>query len=300
MRPIYTFVITLFHDRLSKTHMPARILMWIHIALWAVTHMKALSRHFSSRQELISYVSNLSPHATGQASPIVGGHDQASLKLSAIKPIDYGRTRNYGNGHITRLSPYIHHGLITLEDTRLAAMKHCSQAVQITKFLQELAWRDFWQRLAMQRPQWLWHDCEPYKTGFCHSDYADHLPEDIQTGTTGVVCLDMFIKELLESGYIHNHARMYIASYVVHFRRVKWQAGAKWFLAHLLDGNEASNNFSWQWVASTFSNKPYIFNLDNVHKYFGDQVNTTPADNVILDADYDQLEKRLFPHKDAQ
>ena len=63
---------------------------------------------------------------------------------------------------------------------------------------------------------------------------------------------------------MHNHARMYLASYVVHFRRVRWQAGAEWFLTHLLDGNEASNNFSWQWVASTLSQKPYIFNLENV------------------------------------
>ena len=51
---------------------------------------------------------------------------------------------------------------------------------------------------------------------------------------------------------------MYVASYVVHFRRVKWQAGAKFFMTHLLDGDLASNNFSWQWIASTFAGKPYI------------------------------------------
>ena len=60
---------------------------------------------------------------------------------------------------------------------------------------------------------------------------------------------------------------MYLASYVIHFRRIKWQTGAFGF-ATSSDGDEASNNFSWQWVASTFSNKPYIFNLENVEKYF--------------------------------
>ena len=98
---------------------------------------------------------------------------------------------------------------------------------------------------------------------------------------------------------MHNHARMYLASYVVHFRRVRWQAGAEWFLTHLLDGNEASNNFSWQWVASTLSQKPYIFNLENVQKYFADLVNTQPECCQVLADGYEQLAQRLFPHLEA-
>ena len=95
---------------------------------------------------------------------------------------------------------------------------------------------------------------------------------------------------------MHNHARMYVASYTVHARRVKWQAGAGWFLHHLLDGDPASNNLSWQWVASTFSHKPYIFNLENVAKYFGGQVDISPAANTPLDASYETLAGRWFPH----
>jgi deoxyribodipyrimidine photo-lyase len=90
---------------------------------------------------------------------------------------------------------------------------------------------------------------------------------------------------------------MYVASYIVHFRRIKWQAGANWFLQHLLDGDEASNNFSWQWVASTFSNKPYIFNLENVDKYFSGQVDTSAENNQLLNFSYDVLSQRLFPYK---
>jgi deoxyribodipyrimidine photo-lyase len=90
---------------------------------------------------------------------------------------------------------------------------------------------------------------------------------------------------------------MYVASYIVHFRRIKWQAGANWFLQHLLDGDEASNNFSWQWVASTFSNKPYIFNLENVDTYFSGQVDTSAENNQPLNFSYDVLTQRLFPYK---
>jgi deoxyribodipyrimidine photo-lyase len=60
---------------------------------------------------------------------------------------------------------------------------------------------------------------------------------------------------------------MWVAAFVVHFRRIRWQAGAAWFLEHLLDGDPASNNLSWQWVASTFSSKPYYFNRDNLEQF---------------------------------
>ncbi|MGV2433758.1 MAG UNVERIFIED_CONTAM: hypothetical protein LVT10_01690 [Anaerolineae bacterium] len=62
---------------------------------------------------------------------------------------------------------------------------------------------------------------------------------------------------------------MYVAAYVVHWRKVQWQAGAAWFLEHLLDGDPASNNLGWQWVASTFASKPYLFNWENVKKFDG-------------------------------
>ena len=89
---------------------------------------------------------------------------------------------------------------------------------------------------------------------------------------------------------------MYLASYIVHFRRIKWQAGAQWFLEQLIDGDEASNNFSWLWGASTFSNKPYIFNLDNVQKYFGDCIDTSACNNIVLNADYPTISSKLFPN----
>ena len=89
---------------------------------------------------------------------------------------------------------------------------------------------------------------------------------------------------------------MYLASYIVHFRHIKWQVGAKWFLEHLLDGDLASNNLSWQWVASTFSNKPYIFNLENVDKYFGRIIDTSPNKNELINHSYEVLQKKLFPN----
>lgn len=259
--------------------------------------MHTLKNQFENRGALIAFVQSLAPWAEGEPSCIEGGRHKAELKLQDIDPIAYASTRNYGDGKVSQLSPYIHHGVLSLNEVRNYALTLCKQGVQISKFIQELAWRDFWQAVLTQHPKWAWQDIEAYKTGFHAEDYADMLADDIAQGCTGVACLDAFIHELKSTGYIHNHARMYLASYVVHFRRIRWQAGASWFLQHLLDGDVASNNLSWQWVASTFSHKPYIFNLDNVHKYFKNQVDTTPKHNQILDASYEALALRLFPNQ---
>ena len=79
--------------------------------------------------------------------------------------------------------------------------------------------------------------------------------------------IDQAVRALYASGYLHNHARMWLASYVVHLRKVHWRAGADWMLGHLLDGDLASNHLSWQWVAGTGSSKPYLFNAENVARY---------------------------------
>ena len=262
--------------------------------------MKTLTQQFGNRADMIDHVRALAPWAQGQTSEIPGGRDPAISALTKIDPIAYACTRNYGDGKVTGLSPYIRHGIVSLNEVRNHALAGCSEPLQATKFIQELAWRDFLQRVYAQHPEWMWQDVEPYKTGFNARDYADQLPDDICNGTSGIACIDGFIATLLTTGYLHNHARMYLAAYVVHFRRVKWQAGARWFLQHLLDGDIASNNLSWQWVASTFSNKPYIFNLENVANYFAMSVDVSALNNTPLDASYEILNARLFPHLGEQ
>jgi deoxyribodipyrimidine photo-lyase len=258
--------------------------------------MQELQKNFENRDALVAHLKALTPWAEGERSYIQGSRQKAEMKLANVDPVGYAETRNFGDGKITRLSPYIHHGILSLNEVRNDALTKCGHPGEITKFIQELAWRDFWQRALAANPDWAWNDIEPYKTGFTANDYSDDLPDDIARGETGIACMDAFIKELIYTGYIHNHARMYLASYVVHFHRIKWQVGARWFLTHLLDGDLASNNLSWQWVASTFSNKPYIFNLENVDKYFGKLIDTSPPANKPLHASYEELQIRLFPN----
>ena len=263
--------------------------------------MDTQPKHFDDRDALIAHVKKLSPSLAPDdthVSPIHGGRMAGEAALHAMDPIAYGRSRNFLDGAVTRLSPYIRHAIVTLNEARNLALDY-GDVKPIEKFVQELGWRDFWQRVYAQNPDWIWADIEPYKTGFVADDYADTLPDDIAAGETDSAAMNHFINELKTTGYLHNHARMYLAAYIVHWRRVKWQAGAAFFLAHLLDGDPASNNLSFQWVASTFANKPYYFNLENLQKFAAMHAPCDYHTNKVLAGSYDDLAVKLFPHMEA-
>ena len=265
-------------------------------------HMKEytlLPKTFASASDMARFVASLSGDDAASsidAAPFAGGRAAAEAALAGIDPRSYAASRNHLDGAVTRLSPYIRHGILSLDEVRNHALACVANAKEAEKFIQDLAWRDYWQRIYLAYPDRIWTDIENYKTGFDAEDYDDTLPDDIKAGETGVACIDQFIAILSDTGYLHNHARMYLAAYIVHWRRIKWQAGARWFLQQLLDGDPASNNLSWQWIASTFSNKPYIFNLENVAKYCGPDINTIPRHNLALDQSYERLTALLFPN----
>ena len=260
-----------------------------------------MRRDFVNRSELIAYLRQEFPEAARNADAVPdarGGRKAAEDKLAEIDVQAYESSRNHLEGAVTHLSPYIRHGVLGMAEVR-DNVRNKSSGPQPGKLLQELAWRDYFQRIYTRIGSAIWQDQEPYKTGFAAGDYADELPADISDGETGLACMDAFGKELIETGYLHNHARMWFAGYIVHFRRIKWQAGAHWFLQHLLDGDPASNNLAWQWVASTFSQKPYFFNRENVEKFTnGRYCHSCPLyGKCVFEGSYSDLEHRLFPNK---
>ena len=183
--------------------------------------MDALEKSFPDRAALIAHVKSLSPGYDDElVSDMEGGRAAAEAALAQIDPIAYGHSRNYLDGAVTRLSPYIRHGILSLNEVRNHALQ-MGEGKAVEKFIQELGWRDFWQRIYAQNPDWLWADIEDYKTGFAASDYADELPDDIANGETDSAAMNHFIAELKTTGYLHNHARMYLAAYIVHWRRIK-------------------------------------------------------------------------------
>ena len=259
-------------------------------------------RDLPTREALATTLRTLFPHLRPSdvaLSPTRGGREAALAVLAEVKPQRYEQSRNYLDGDITRLSAYLRHGVLTLAEVRDDALGRVQNSREAGKLINEFAWRDYWQRLYLQIGEGIWEDREPYKTGFRATDYAAELPGAIADGTTTLACMDGFSRQLTETGYLHNHARMWLAAYVVHWCRARWQAGAEWFLEHLVDGDPASNNLSWQWVASTFASKPYIFNRENLERYTaGVYCRTCPhaqAHSCPFESDYDGLEQTLFP-----
>ncbi|OKH41420.1 deoxyribodipyrimidine photolyase [Calothrix sp. HK-06] len=259
-----------------------------------------MRRDFANREELGTYLKKQFPEAAERddhISQIIGGRQAAVAALQKVDPVKYAKSRNFLTGAVTRLSPYIRYGVLGLREARDFAFSKIRNQDEAAKFVNELGWRDYWQRLYMKLGDGIWKDQEEYKTGYSASEYATELPQDIREGTTGLVCIDSFSRDLREIGYLHNHMRMWLAAYIVHWRRVRWQEGTKWFLEHLLDGDPASNNMSWQWVASTFSHKPYFFNRENLERYTeGVYCKKCPLyGKCDFEGSYEKLEAKLFP-----
>ncbi|HEX4843446.1 MAG TPA: FAD-binding domain-containing protein [Limnobacter sp.] len=211
--------------------------------------------------------------------------------IDRVNPDLYAKTRNFLDGAVTGLSPWITHGYTNTHEV-------CSRLHGRTplgfddKIVFELAWREFFKHVHGELGSGILEDIRrPVWAG----RYQDRMPDDILQGRTGVPAVDEGVKQLYETGYLHNHIRMWIASYTVHLRKVDWRAGADWMYAHLLDGDLASNHLSWQWVAGTFSHKPYVFNAENVSKY----ARHLDCRGTAIDTSYEDLEATARSRRDV-
>ena len=203
--------------------------------------------------------------------------------VAAVRPAEYARRRNHVDGPVTRLSPYITHGIVRLPDLVRELAERYRRST-LDKLLFEFAWREFFHHVWRHEGEGILGDLGAPISG---AAYADRLPDDVIEGRTGVPVIDASVRELYATGYLHNHQRMWLASYVVHLRKVHWRPAADWMYGHLLDGDLASNHLSWQWVAGTFSRKPYLFNADNVARY----APALASPGTVIDRGYDELDR---------
>ena len=226
-------------------------------------------------------------------APYEGGRKAAWMALERFSVQGYAGTRNKIHGNVSRLSFYIRHGVLGLREVAEKIRERSGNSWDASKFWQELGWRQFWQLVYARLGNRIYTDLEPAKVNLGESSQQE-LPEEIQKGKTGLVCMDESVRELVETGYMHNHARMWFASFVIHFRKLGWKTGEKFFYRHLLDGDPASNALSWQWVASTFSHRPYLFNKENIQDHGGEKWCERCRAQCPFNETYPELERRLF------
>ena len=220
-----------------------------------------------------------------ERTTLLPSRNAALERIARVQPSDYARTRNHLEGAVTGLSPYVTHGLVTLREVLEGVLAREALPVQ-HKLVFELGWREFFRHAWLQSGDGIFQSLH---TGpRAETAYDPVLPADIREGRTGVPVIDEAVRTLYATGTLHNHARMWLASYVVHLRRVHWRAGADWLVAHLFDGDLGSNHLSWQWVAGTGSHKPYLFNAENVAR-FAPAAWHSPG--TVVDQSYEQLDQ---------
>jgi deoxyribodipyrimidine photo-lyase len=202
--------------------------------------------------------------------------DAGLLRLSTFVPRagrDYAAGRNADNGPQNRagvscLSPYLRHRLITEQEVIQAVLaKHSLPAAE--KFVQEVLWRTYWKGWLEMRPA-VWtrfaEERDRMRTAFPNA----RALAAAEGGATGIEGFDDWARELVETGYLHNHARMWFASIWIFTLRLPWALGADFFLRHLIDADAASNTLSWRWVAGLQTvGKTYLATTENIERFTG-------------------------------
>ena len=189
---------------------------------------------------------------------------------------NYAQLRNFDRGTgmesctVSALSPFIRRRILTEEEVLRATLGFHSPRTA-GKFIQEVFWRSYWKGWLELRPT-VWRDyrqeVERQLNRIQSEGGLRQMWQDACAGDTGIACFDAWARELAQTGYLHNHARMWFASIWVFTLGLPWALGADFFLRHLRDGDPASNTLSWRWVAGLHTQgKHYVASAQNIAKF---------------------------------
>ena len=193
----------------------------------------------------------------------------------------YAKTRNFDFGpenrsNVSMLSPYIRHRLITEEEVLAAVLDEYGREAA-SKFIDELFWRAYFKGWLEHRPT-VWTSYREELAKIARSlDSDQDLRERYAAaigGRTGIDCFDSWAAELVDTGYLHNHARMWFASIWVFTLQLPWQLGADFFFRNLLDGDPGSNTLGWRWICGLHTKgKTYLARASNISSYTDNRFN---------------------------
>lgn len=158
----------------------------------------------------------------------------------------------------SRLSPHLHFGDISVRDLWYMAQPHTGNAA----FLRELVWREFSMHLLYHNPKLATQPLQPKFEKFPFAKNKKHL-EAWQRGMTGYPIVDAGMRQLWQTGWMHNRVRMVVGSFLVKHLLLSWQDGEAWFWDCLVDADLANNAASWQWIAGCGADAAPYFRIFN-------------------------------------
>ena len=180
---------------------------------------------------------------------------------------DYTQGRNFpSKKNVSRLSPYIHWGQISVNTLWYNAMKTLTKmnSNNVEVFMSELGWREFAYYLLFHCPKLQTENLQNKFDRFPWNN-DERLYKAWINGKTGYPIIDAGMRELWQTGYMHNRVRMIVGSFLVKNLLNDWRRGEAWFWDCLLDASVASNSASWQWVAGTGTDStPYLRNFNPI------------------------------------
>jgi deoxyribodipyrimidine photo-lyase len=193
-----------------------------------------------------------------------GGLDRIDDVESVVR--DYDRHRDRPDLDATsRLSPHLHFGEVSARQVWHATHRfslHLRNASGAVALLRQLYWRDFSTYLLIHFPSL---PDKPLRTEFEQFPWSGNKSQlrAWQRGLTGYPIVDAGMRQLRQTGWMHNRVRMIAASFLVKDLLIPWQIGAAWFLDNLVDADLANNSASWQWVAGCGSDAAPYFRIFN-------------------------------------
>ncbi len=209
----------------------------------------------------------------------------------------YANTRNHDDGapadgrarvNVSQLSPWLHAGLLSESEIIEAVLGQHSPSAS-DKFIAEVFWRVYFKGYLEQRPS-IWRGFREGRDAalarMASNAGLRKAYDEATQGITGIAAFDHWARELVETGYLHNHARMWFASIWIFTLKLDWELGADFFLRHLVDGDAASNTLSWRWVGGLHTKgKTYLARPDNIARYTENQPGgPLTAEGLALDA----------------
>ncbi len=217
------------------------------------------------------------PRLPGEALPVLpppalfpAGEVEARRRWRAFLEdsiCDYARARNRLDLEGTsRLSPYLRFGMLSVRQVVHEALEWALERPSarhgVEAFVNEIIWREFYQAILYHFPH---VTREAFRPQFRHLSWRE-APEDLgawQAGRTGYPIVDACMRQLQATGWMHNRGRMIVASFLVKDLLINWQAGERWFMQHLVDGDVAANNGGWQWTAGVGTDAAPYFHIFN-------------------------------------
>ncbi|HYE30634.1 MAG TPA: deoxyribodipyrimidine photo-lyase [Methylomirabilota bacterium] len=180
---------------------------------------------------------------------------------------DYAASRDLlGSEGTSRLSAHLHFGEISPNEVVHALEQRTGPAWKSSKYVAELAWREFAAHLLHAFP----HLPErPMRPEFERFEYRAERGEVLdwlaawQRGRTGYPVVDAAMRQLWATGWMHNRARMIVASFLIKDLLIDWRTGAKWFWDTLVDADLANNTMGWQWAAGCGPDAAPFFRIFN-------------------------------------